>query len=179
MCPTVALLLLLAFALPCRAQSAVDNRACVHRASGRIDFRSAGSGDRFVVSTSPGPCKTTRLTLEIRGAQGHLLYRFSQRAAQLVLPGDVDGPLSMQMPSLVSSFAKTVHEPVQRRLSLEELTSGPTADLHQLKVSRSDYGRLVASTQPFLSHATYYEGGVTVAFDPLSKRSRVLYSSGL
>ncbi len=172
------LLVALTVSTSCAAQVPRTEASCSFTAESRLDFRAQSSRDRLIVRISDGPCSGATLALEIKSRDGKVLYRFRSSLRNLVLEDPFEGPYAEQALNFAKSMLATGMTPPADRLPLDEIRKGPASDMYTLAVSQAAYRAHMRSQRYVFSHATYYEGGVTIVFDPKTARAKVLYSWG-
>jgi hypothetical protein len=144
-----------------------------------ISFQSATSQDRVTVAIGPGPCHLATLKLMIRTNNGKVLYAYKAPFKQHVAVQWDDS----ELPTLARQFATEAAEKglvaktdLPKPVSRKQLTD---ENPFELIVSKQTYLRFLDTGQPIFHHATYYEGGRFLAYDPEAKKAVIVIQWGL
>lgn len=144
-----------------------------------ISFQSATSQDKVTVAIGSGPCHSATLKLTISTNNGKVLYAYEAPFKQH-LAVQWDDP---ELPSLARQFATEAAEKgLVAKKDLPKLGSRKQiTDEYpfELIVSEQTYSRLLGIGQPIFHHATYYEGGRYITYDPKAKKAIIVIQLGL
>ncbi len=161
------------FAQPTAAPS------CEYSLEKKISFRSANASDLVKVAIGPGACHSAQLTISVRTKEGKTLYRYQAPFKKHTAVSWEDADL----PKVAKKFVEdTANDAIvsDAEMPVPVTRDALTEENHfLLVVSRTTYDRLRRTRQPVFYHATYYEGGVFLIFDPNTKRVARVIEWGL
>lgn len=174
-----ALLLAVAIGSLVTASADATNTAasCAVQKARHVSFRSATAKDVMEVSIGAGPCDRATLTIVVRSDAGRVLYSYANPFEQHVVRTK-DEPLAKEAERFVDDLlARGVESSgvLPPWLPPDDYEQKHAGAIH---VTREAYESLRANPRPMLSHATYFEGWISVVYDETQRKTVTVVSGG-
>ncbi len=163
----------------CALAQAPVGPPCSYSIERPMAFRSTTSAEKLKISIGPGACHSAELAITILTSDNKVLYSYKApfKRHTAVAWDDADLPkVAKEFVQEVADRGLVARSELPNPRSREKITDEYPFELVIPKVT---YDRLLRTNQPVFYHATYYEGGRFIAFDPVSKQTKVIIQWGL